>query len=338
MTFIHYEKWRCLRGQDPRYIWRSRIKHDCSRVMEFKRLGVAIKIGFGEFVQCEENYIYPLLKSSDVGNGRVTSYRKVVLITQKAVGEDTLQIKDLAPMTWEYLIEYKEYLDKRKSAIYRNRPVFSIFGIGDYSFKQWKIAVSGFYKKLKFNLVGPLGGKTVGFDDTVNFLSFDTEEEAKFVYRLITSDPALEFLESMILWDEKCPITTEILRRLSLKELTRELGELVQYQDWDKTQTVRSTDQMELGISEQKSKYKANATVNKAFHLAENSLRISAVYLRVLYVGLRRTQPQRQTQPQRVCLTRPTRLINTNKEEMVHERHEKEKCSFFRVFSWTRKI
>jgi len=109
---------------------------------------------------------------------------------------------------------------------------------------------------LKFNLVGPLDGKTVVFDDTVNFLSFDTEEEAKFVYRLITSDPAIEFLESMIFWDEKRSITTEILRRLSPQELAKELGELAQYQGWDETQTVRSIGQMELGISERKSDFR----------------------------------------------------------------------------------
>jgi len=142
-----YEKWRCLRGQDPQYIWRSGIKHDCSKVMEFEPVGDGYKNGLGEFIRCEGDYIYPLLKSLDVGNGRITSYRKVVLITQKAVGEDASQIRKLAPMTWEYLIEHREYLDKRRSTIYRNKPVFSIFGVGDYSFKQWKITVSGFYNE-----------------------------------------------------------------------------------------------------------------------------------------------------------------------------------------------
>jgi len=103
-----------------------------------------------------------------------------------------------------------------------------------------------FLQKLNFNLVGPLDGKTMVFDDTVNFLSFDTEEEARFVYHLVTSDPALEFLESMIFWDEKRPITTEILRRLSLKELARELGELVQYQGWNETRTFESAGQMTI--------------------------------------------------------------------------------------------
>jgi len=66
---------------------------------------------------------------------------------------------------------------------------------------------------------------------------------------LITSDPALEFLESMIFWDEKRPITTEILRRLSLKEVAKELGELTQYQDWDEARTFESAGQMAMPFS-----------------------------------------------------------------------------------------
>ncbi len=244
-----YEKWRHLRGQDPRYIWRSGVKHDCSKIMELEPAGDGYKNGLGEIIEFEGNYVYPLLKSSDVGNGRTASYRKAVLITQMFVGEDTSQIKRLAPITWKYLIEHRKYLDERKSSIYKNKPDFSVFGIGSYSFKQWKIAISGLYKRLKFNLVGPLDGKTVVFDDTVNFLYFDTEEEAKFVYDLLTSVPALEFLESMIFWDEKRPITAEILRRLSLKEMAGELGELTQYQRWAKVQPSNFTGQMELGIA-----------------------------------------------------------------------------------------
>ncbi len=255
-----YEKWRHLRGQDPKYIWRSGIKHDCSKIMELEPSNNGYKNGLGENIECEDEYIYPLLKSSDVGNGRIGAYRKVVLITQRHVGEDTAIIKNSAPNTWEYLMSHREYLDNRKSSIYKNKPDFSVFGIGEYSFKRWKVAISGLYKRLKFNLVGPLSGKTVVFDDTVNFLSFDTKKEAEFVYHLITSEPAQEFFDSIIFWDEKRPITTQILRRLSIKEVAKELGELAQYQSHGAAQVDTLTGQIELSIAESKSKYKARAS------------------------------------------------------------------------------
>lgn len=227
-----YEKWRHLRAEESHYIWRSGIKHDCAKIMELEPVNGGYKNGLGEFIECETDYLYPLLKSSDLAHGDIGVYRKVVIVPQKFVGENTTIIKKIAPKTWDYLIRHKEYLTKRKSVIYQNKPEFSIFGVGDYSFKPWKIAISGLYKTLNFTLVGTLDGKTVLFDDTVNFLSFNTQEEALFIYELLTSEPALEFFNSIIFWDEKRPITIQLLKRLSLKALSKELGLFSQYQKW----------------------------------------------------------------------------------------------------------
>jgi hypothetical protein len=51
--------------------------------------------GYGEKVNIEEEYIFPLLKSSDIVNGRLEP-RKYVLVTQRNVGDNTLGIKDKA--------------------------------------------------------------------------------------------------------------------------------------------------------------------------------------------------------------------------------------------------
>lgn len=253
---VKYENWKHLAGQDLRYIWRSGIKHDCSKVMELEQVHDALFLnGMGKKYSLEESYLYPLLKSSDIGNGKTSNYRKLILITQKLVGDDTSTIQDKAPRTWQYLLEHDEYLQNRKSSIYKNKPPYSIFGVGSYSFKNWKIAISGLYKQLRFCLIEPLGGKPVMFDDTVNFLSFDTEEEAKFIFKLVTSSPSLEFFDSMIFWDEKRPITIEILRRLSLKAVAKELGVIENYLRWAEAFQVASNGQLELGLAEQPSLY-----------------------------------------------------------------------------------
>jgi hypothetical protein len=253
---VRYEKWKHLAGQDLRYTWRSGIKHDCSKVMELEQVHDDLFLnGMGKKYSLEESYLYPLLKSSDLGNGRTNNYRKLILMTQKSVGDDTSLIQDKAPKTWQYLLEHDEYLKNRKSSIYKNKPPYSIFGVGSYSFKNWKIAVSGLYKQLRFCLIGPLDGKPVMFDDTVNFLSFETEEEAKFIFKLVTSSPSLEFLDSMIFWDEKRPITIDILRRLSLKAVARELDILEDYFRWAEAFQVASNGQLELGLAEKPSPY-----------------------------------------------------------------------------------
>lgn len=224
-----YEKWRHLRGRDVAYIWRSGIKHDCSSIMELESIDNEYRNGNKAPVLLEDTYLYPMLKSSDIGNGQVRSIRKYMLVTQRYIGEDTAHIKRNAPQTWRYLQGNADLLRKRASSVYHNRPSFSIFGVGDYAFSPWKVAISGFYKKLDFKVVGPYKGRPVVFDDTAYFLSCWSEEEADFISRLLNSKAAKEFFTSMIFWSDKRPITIALLKKLNLHSLSIELGAEKQY-------------------------------------------------------------------------------------------------------------
>jgi hypothetical protein len=226
---ISYQNLRHLAGEDKFYTWRSGIKHDCSKVMELIREGDYFVNGNGLAVSLEEDFVYPLLKSSDVGNNRINSRQKYMLVTQKYVGEETSKIKTIAPKTWNYLQGNREALAKRSSSIYKNRPDFSIFGVGDYTFSPWKVAISGFYKRLNFVVIPPMEGKPVVFDDTVYFLSCSSKLETHFIGNLLNSSVARDFLDSMIFWEDKRPITIEILKRLSLQLLACSLGKESEY-------------------------------------------------------------------------------------------------------------
>ena len=224
-----YQRLRHLSGVDLFYKWRSGIKHDSSKVMELERSGDTYQNGFGETVALEETYLYPLYKSSDVGNEELRGFRKHVIATQKKVGGDTAVIKEKAPKTWSYLISHQVTLDSRKSSIYKGKPPFSIFGVGDYTFAPWKVVISGLYKQLDFKVVPPIEGKATLVDDTINFLPCYSEEEADFVVSLLNSQVAKEFYSSMIFWQEKRPITINLLKRLDIQALARSLGVEEQY-------------------------------------------------------------------------------------------------------------
>ncbi len=245
-----YRKWRHLAGTDEAYIWRSGIKHDCSKVMEIERCGVEYRNGLGELMTLEDDYVYPMLKSSDVGNGANRRAQKYMLVTQRYIGEKTSQLRTIAPKTWAYLENHDEAFERRGSSIYRNRPRFSIFGVGPYSFSPWKIAISGFYSELKFQVIGPRENKTVVFDDTVYFLPCWSESEARFIGNLLNSKPAREFYESMIFWTDKRPITIEILKRLNLGALSAELGCEAEYQQFarERSANERKVTQKQLGF------------------------------------------------------------------------------------------
>jgi hypothetical protein len=217
-----YQERRHLDGGSSVYTWRSGIKHDAAKVMEFARDGYKLVNGFGEIVDIEGDYVFPLLKSSDLGNGRIV-IRKEVLVTQRHTGDDTAEIKRKAPKTWKYLMRHADALDGRRSSIYENRPRFSIFGIGPYSYAPWKVAISGLYKKISFVLVPPCGTRPVMVDDTCYSIPCQSKEEAELLYALLSSSQAIDFLNALVFVDSKRPITIDVLRRLSIVELARHL-------------------------------------------------------------------------------------------------------------------
>ena len=204
--------------------WRSGIKHDCVKVMELIKVGGKYRNGLRELVDLEEHFIFPLLKSSDLANDRIYDTKRRMIVTQRYIGEDTAIIKNIAPKTWDYLISHSELLEKRSSPIYKQKPLFSIFGVGSYSFTPWKIAISGLYKNLSFVKVGPQYGKPVVLDDTCYFIPCSTERKADILLTVLNSNEAKDFFNSLIFWDNKRPINKSILQLLDIYSLAKDMG------------------------------------------------------------------------------------------------------------------
>jgi hypothetical protein len=219
-----YEQMLAFAGERGPVRWRSGIKHDCAKVMEFQKVGNWFVNGLGETVELEEEYLYPMLKSSDLASGTATVGARWMLVTQRAVGDDTHHIADDAPRVWQYLQRHAERLDRRGSSIYRGRPRFSVFGVGPYTFAPWKVAVSGLYKHLTFRCVGPHADRPPVFDDTCAFAPCHSAAAAEFLCRLLSSDAAQTFYRARIFWDTKRPITTEVLNQLHVGRLAEALA------------------------------------------------------------------------------------------------------------------
>jgi hypothetical protein len=217
-----YDKCKPLMTERP-FAWRSGVKHDCSKVLELERAGEVFRNGLDERVDLEPDYLYPMLKSSDVATEGEIVPRRWMLVSQQSIGEETRSIRHHAPKTWQYLIDHAEMLDARASSIYKGRPRFSVFGVGGYSFTDWKVGISGFYKKLSFRVVGPYQGKPVVFDDTCCFLACRDQAEADTIANLLNSEKAKHSFAAFIFWDAKRPITVDVLKLLDLVALAEEL-------------------------------------------------------------------------------------------------------------------
>jgi hypothetical protein len=212
---VAYDRWQHLAGSGG-VRWRSGIKHDCSRVMEFTKSGSCWQNGLGQRVSLETDFLYPLLKTSQISGVQNNPTPRWLLVPQSRVGADTAQIKNVAPKTWDYLQQHRELLDARRSSIYRHRPPFSIFGVGDYTFAKWKVAISGFYKQLNFRMIGSHAGKPIVLDDSSYFLPCKSRKEAQSLMRLLNSAAVQAFYKSQIFWDAKRPITVKLLATLDL--------------------------------------------------------------------------------------------------------------------------
>jgi len=207
-----YKKYQHLDGVCP-FEWRQGIKHDCAKIMELERIDGGFRNALGEEFELEEDLVYGILKSSDLKQNIIDTSRKFTIVTQKKIGQETSRILEKLPKTKAYLERHKNYFLQRKSSIYNGKPMYSIFGVGDYSFKPYKVAISGLYKQTKFTLVKP-NGTVLLLDDTCYFIGFDTFEEAQNIQNLLNQPETQAFIESFMFTDEKRAITKDLLMRI----------------------------------------------------------------------------------------------------------------------------
>ena len=204
--------------------WRQGVKHDCSKVMDLVRLGNGLfKNKLGEVFTLEEDRVFDLLKSSDLKEKVARYSGHCTIITQDYVGQNT-DFLSAYPNTRKYLQQKRMFFRNRKSVIYKNNPEFSIFGIGNYSFSNYKVDVSGPYKTYHFTYVPLIEGKPVMLDDTCYFLGFDEQTPAVFTWIILNAPITRDFLSSITFPDDKRMITKEVLMRIDLHALANVLS------------------------------------------------------------------------------------------------------------------
>ena len=205
--------------------WRQGIKHDAAAVVELVLRDGQLRNRQGDVVDVEPEWVYPLVKGSMLFKGDVVDVPLRTIVTQSSLSEDTGEIVDHAPRLWAYLERHARAFDRRKSRIYRNRSRYAMFGIGGYSFSEFKAAISGFHKVPRVRLVPPTNGRPVMLDDTCYFAESTGPAEAAIVTALLNSQPAVALLRALMFTDAKRPVTSRLLQRLDLSALVDTLDQ-----------------------------------------------------------------------------------------------------------------
>lgn len=241
-TYVHSKD---IDGDCP-FEWRQGLKHDCSTIMEFDKVNGHYLNSLNEETELESDLVYGILKSSDLKNTIVKESRKYTIVTQRKVGQETSYIRSAYPKTYQYLLNHQNSFDARKSSIYKGKPSFSIFGIGDYSFKPFKVVISGLYKTFHFTLVLPDKKKPLMLDDTCYMLGFDNLDYAVYTLILLNSQQTKELLQSITFPDAKRTFTKDVLMRIDLSKLSNQL----------------SLDKLQHEIEKLNTQYSLNASVD----------------------------------------------------------------------------
>ena len=214
-----YQQVAPIDGISP-VTWRQGLKHDAASVMELSYDNHGnLHNKSGKIVVVEPDYIYPLLKSSDLFNDVDMHPHRAIIVPQTRLGENTLALQQTAPRLWSYLTAHIDIFSRRKSSIYQGQPPFTIFGIGEYSFAPYKVGISGLHKTPRFRAIGPIDGLPVMLDDTCYFIACNSAEQAAFLTALLNDPLCLELIQSIAFLDAKRPITKKLLQRIDLRVL-----------------------------------------------------------------------------------------------------------------------
>ena len=153
-------------------------------------------------VEIEPDYLYPLLRASEVECWRAEP-KIAVLVVQDAQtrrGIDEKYLKGKSPRTWQYLSRFETLLRSRAAwkrffttrngdSVRERAPFYSMFAVGRYTFAPFKVVWPRMASSLDAAVVGPIKSMPVLPQETITFIPFDNRDEAHFVCALINSTP-----------------------------------------------------------------------------------------------------------------------------------------------------
>jgi hypothetical protein len=210
--------------EGQRLVWRQGLKHDAAKILELKHIDGDLVNGFGQVVDVEDDVLCPFYKSSDLASERGASRR--FPLYQHDLGGPLRNLRHRWPRLAIYLEENAAGFAARGSSIYRGKPDFMLFGVGAYTLAPYKVAISGFYKEPRFNVLGPdRAGRPPLVDDTCYMLPFETRDQADAMAAYLNSEEVQRFLRSISDRTAKRPYTKDILGRIAVPHALHQLTE-----------------------------------------------------------------------------------------------------------------
>lgn len=187
-------------GDDPSSAWirkdaRNRALGSCEQEI---RHGVkddaksVYSIDRAQLEELEHDHVYPYLRSKHVVKYGLFGYDLHLVPIRKANEDNESELRRDCPNTYEYLESNRRALDDRSSTWLKQGTFYNVFGVGEYTWSEYKVVWCRLGFKPHFAVVSSvddpdLGEKTVVPGDHLMFVSTDSEYEAHFLCGLLNS-------------------------------------------------------------------------------------------------------------------------------------------------------
>ncbi|RXK51519.1 N-6 DNA methylase [Halorientalis pallida] len=170
----------------------------------------------------EHDLVYPYLKSRHVRKWGLTGH-DLRLIPQEQAGEDNeAWLREEHPETYDYLAANREQLTDRSSSWLDRGPFYSVFGLGTYTWADYKVAWCRLGFKPHFTVVSTradpdLGEKQVIPGDHYMFVATDDRRTAHFLCALLNAAPYQRTLRDLSS-NGKASLSKSVVSELDLPE------------------------------------------------------------------------------------------------------------------------
>jgi hypothetical protein len=172
----------------------------------------------------EPDHVYPYLKSRHVVKFGLFGH-DLHLVPLRRIGEDNeAELRRDCPATHEYLAANRERLEARASSWLDRGPFYTLFGLGDYTWADYKVVWCRLGFKPHFAVVSTredpdLGEKPVVPGDHCMFVATDDEREAHLLCALLNSAPYQRTLRS-VSGGGKASLSKSVVSKLRLPRWT----------------------------------------------------------------------------------------------------------------------
>ena len=192
---------------------RHGVKDDATEVYSIDR---------SQLAELEHDHVYPYIKSKNVVKYGLFGHELHLVPIKKANEDNETEMQNNCPKTYQYLESHRQALEDRSSTWLNKGAFYNVFGLGEYTWSDYKIVWCRLGFKPHFAVVSTvddedLDEKMVIPGDHFMFISTDDKYEAHFLCGLLNSSIYQKSLKG-IASEGKSSLSKTVISKLELPE------------------------------------------------------------------------------------------------------------------------